>query len=303
MYIKFRKAKTMLCLGALLIFVNHALYAGAEQDLNEVQVLEKDFAGKMGVYAIDTNNGSVISHCADERFPIQSTVKFIAVAALLKNADESKNKKFLAEEIKYTKKDLVFWHPITGKYLNFGKMSLSGLSEAAMSYSDNTASNLIVNKLGGVEAVNSFAKKIGNNSFYLKNLEPNMNSNIDIKDDTSTPKDMALSVRAILLGKTLSEDSKEKLLAWMKNNTTGYKKIRAGLPAAWSAAEKTGGGGRVSNDIGIVWSPYCKPIVIAIYTIQKSKDSKPRHDILSSATEIILKHFSKNNKCFAQTEI
>lgn len=259
--------------------------------------IEKTFDGKLGVYAIDTNNGKVISHRGDEMFPMLSTFKLIAVSALLKKSDDGKLS--LSESIKYTKDDIVPWHPITGKYLDRGSMTLNELADAAMRYSDNTATNLISYKLGGLDVVNSFAKSIGNSSFNMKNYESDLNSNPRIHDDSSTPMEMALSVQKLLLGDVLSDNSKKILHDWMERNTTGNNKIRAGLPSGWFAAEKTGGGsyGAV-NDIGIVWSNACKPIVLAIYTVQNKEKAEYRHDILASATKEVLDEFAKHNSCF-----
>ena len=49
----------------------------------KLEKLEKMFDGKIGVYAIDTNNNTVIAYHADYRFPVQSTFKLIGVSALL----------------------------------------------------------------------------------------------------------------------------------------------------------------------------------------------------------------------------
>jgi beta-lactamase class A len=84
----------------------------------------------------------------------------------------------------------------------------------------------------------------------------------------------------------------------MKNNTTAYKKIRAGVPIGWTVADKTGSGDYgVANDIGILWSPACKPVVIAIYTVQNKKEAKGRDDIIASATSMLLEQFAKNDHC------
>jgi len=77
----------------------------------------------------------------------------------------------------------------------------------------------------------------------------------------------------------------------MINNTTGYNKIRSGLPVGWHAAEKTGGSSVVSNDIGIVWSPACKPIVIAVYTISNEKNNKKQAESIKVTTKLILNEF------------
>ena len=157
-----------------------------------VEQIEKKYGVKIGVYAIDTNNGNIFFHHQDERFPFQSTFKMIVSAAALKNTESG-------EEIKISSDDVVFWSPIIRLNLDRAYMTIKELAEAAMSYSDNAATNILIKRLGGIEKVNEFAKSIGNTSFNLGNLEPNLNSDPDNTHDTATPKDMAQSVQKLLL--------------------------------------------------------------------------------------------------------
>ncbi len=53
-----------------------------------------------------------------------------------------------------------------------------------------------------------------------------------------------------------------------------------------------------TNDIGIMWSPLCKPIVLAIYTVQNKPDAKIRDDIVASTTSIVMDEFAKNDASF-----
>ena len=262
----------------------------------KLATLESSFAGKIGVYALNTNNGEIIDYRADQRFPVQSTLKLIGVAALLKQSGSDKN--LLQEKIYYTSKDLTPWHPITGKYLSSG-MTLEALSEAAVTYSDNPAMNLIIKKLGGPASITNFAHSIGNQSFNIEHYEGNLNSNPHDLQDTSTPKDMAISVQKLTLGDALTPTQQTQLITWMKNDTVGYKRMRAGVPLGWTVADKTGSGDYgVANDIGILWSPLCKPIVLAIYTVQDKKTAKRRDDIVASTTSIVLDAFAQHDACF-----
>ncbi len=274
----------------LFFAVNCKAHAGVKQ-------IETKYNVKIGVYAIDTNNGNSFSYRHDERFPFQSTVKMIVAAAALKNIEAD-------ERIKISSDDIVFWSPILRLNLDRGYMTIKELAEAAMSYSDNAATNILITRLGGTKKINEFAKSIGNTSFYLENLEPNLNADPNNIHDSSTPKDMAQSVQKLLIeNNILGQENQHILKTWMINNTTGYKKIRYGLPLAWSAAEKTGGGSGTSHDIGIVWSPACKPIVLAIYTFSSKKDNAQQVDkAIAETTKFILDEFSKKNTCFAATD-
>jgi beta-lactamase class A len=261
--------------------------------LTQITALESSFDGKIGVYAINTNNGESIAYRADELFPVQSTLKLIGVAALLKKSD----KNLLQQKIHYTKNDLMFWSPITKHYLNQG-MTLEALSEAAISYSDNPAMNLIIKKLGGPQVVTDFAHSIGNKSFNIRHYECSLNSNPKNDEDTATPRDMAISVKKITLGNILPKSQKNQLVTWMRNNTTGYTRMRAGTPIGFIVADKTGSGDYgVANDIGIIWQPNCQPIVLAIYTVQNEKSAKGQDSIVAATTKIVLDEFAKNNSC------
>ncbi|MEI6417226.1 MAG: class A beta-lactamase, partial [Verrucomicrobiota bacterium] len=160
-------------------------------------------------------------------------------------------------------------------------------------YSDNNAANLLIKKLGGVQAVTSFARSIGNSVFRLDRLEPELNSEIpgDIRD-TSTPAAMEKSLQNLTLGNALGLAQREQLLTWMKNNTTGDTRIRAGVPEGWIVADKTGSGDYgITNDIGIFYPLEGAPIVITIFFFQDKKDSPHRDDLIASVTRILVNEF------------
>jgi beta-lactamase class A len=81
---------------------------------------------------------------------------------------------------------------------------------------------------------------------------------------------MAQLVARITTGDLLKPESRERLLLWMQNTTTGPYRLRAGLPAEWRPGNKTGTGraeGTTNkcNDVAIAFPPGRAPIVIAAY--------------------------------------
>ena len=282
---------------AAVFFITIPAFASQTQPVQaELASLETSFNGTIGVYAVNTGNNQIIAYHADQLFPVQSTSKLIDVAALFKQSDSTPG--LLQKKIHYTQSDLMTWHPITGKYLATG-MTLEALSAAAMSYSDNPAANLIIKEVGGPAAVTSYAHSIGNKSFNLEHYEGTFNSNPNNSDDSATPKDMAISLQKLTLGNALTESQRAQLVTWMTANTTSYKRMRSGAPIGWTIADKTGSGDYgIANDIGILWSPLCKPIVLAIYTVQGKQDAQIRDDIVASTTSIVLNEFAKTDPCF-----
>ena len=87
--------------------------------------------------------------------------------------------------------------------------------------------------------------------------------------DTTTPAAMVGTLTKILTGDVLKPPSRELLIRWMIDTTTGAKRIRAGLPQDWRAGDKTGTGlddlGGKFNDVAIVWPPNKAPLIITAY--------------------------------------
>ncbi len=253
----------------------------------KLATLESSFDGHIGISAINTANDMRIQYHAKQNFPIQSTFKLMVVGAVLKRSMSDPH--LLQQKITYNKKDLVTWSPITKKHIANG-MTVSELCGAAMMYSDNTAANLLIKQLGGPAAVIAFARSIGDNDFQLVHLEGALN-----RRDTSTPDAMLKSLRQLTLGHILAPTQDEQLTLWMKQNTTGNARIRAGVPRGWVVADKTGTGESygICNDIAVIWPPQKSPIVVAIYTMQNKKEASARNDIVAAATRILLDEFAK----------
>jgi len=259
--------------------------------------LEISSGGRLGISAINTGNNQRIQYRAEERFPMGCTSKVVGVAAILK--ESMTNSQLLQEKITYTKGDLTNWAPITEKHLVNG-MTVAELCAAAISYSDNTAMNLLAKKLGGPQGLNSFARSMGDNNFKLDHMWPEEAlASPNSSDDSTTPSAMEKSLQKIALGDVLATSQREKLLTWMKNTVTGNARIRAGVPKGWVVGDKTGTGFHygTTNDIAIIWPPKCAPIVVTIYYSHNKKDAPKREDIIASATHILLDEFAKTDQC------
>jgi len=298
------KYSLLLAITISFINVNVPVFANAQQIKvtaiqKNLKTLENSFDGRIGIYAIDMNNNKHIEYRSKERFPIQSTFKLIGVSAILKKSMTTPN--LLQQKITYKKQDLVFWSPITKKYLTKG-MTISQLSAATMMYSDNTAINLLMKKLGGPKTVTAFAHSIGDNMFRVEHWEPKLNSNPRDFDDTSTPEAMEKSLQKLAFGNVLEPPLRAQLISWMKGNTTGDTRIRAGVPKGWVVADKTGSSPSnnygIVNDIGIIWPPKCSaPIVVVIYTVGNQKNTNSNKEVVASATRSLLKTFAKAGQC------
>jgi len=129
----------------------------------------------------------------------------------------------LQQRVLYKKEDLVVYSPITEKHIEHG-MTISELCAATITYSDNTAINLLMKKLGEPKVVTAFARSIGDNKFSLDRWEPELNSAIPGDSrDTSTPATMEKSLQQLALGNALASPQREQLQTWLKDNYRKYQ--------------------------------------------------------------------------------
>ncbi|MDC9580493.1 class A beta-lactamase [Xenorhabdus sp. PR6a] len=264
----------------------------ANEIMHQLAMLEKNANGRLGAVLIDTSDHSTLSYRANERFPLCSTSKLMAVSAILKQSETDAH--LLHQRIHYQPSDLVEYSPITEKHLKEG-MTLAELSAATLQYSDNTAMNLLLNQLNGPDGVTAFARTIGDHDFRLDRQEPELNTVVPGDErDTSTPQAMANSLSHLALGNALATTQREQLVAWLKGNTTGSTSIRAGVPKDWIVGDKTGRCDYgTTNDIAVIWPvPKRAPLVLVTYFTQPDdKQAHARPDVLATATRIMTQNF------------
>ena len=119
----------------------------------------------------------------------------------------------------------------------------------------------------------AWLRSIGDTQTRLDRREPDLNENRpeDLRD-TTTPIAMLQTLKTLVLGETLMPASRDQLTAWLVNNQTGDKKLRAGFPVGWRVGDKTGSGANnASNDVAVIW-PGDRParLVTAYYTGSKA---------------------------------
>ncbi|GAA1521978.1 class A beta-lactamase [Kribbella lupini] len=245
--------------------------------------LEKQFAARLGVYAVDTGTGREIAYNPDARFAYASTFKaFVAGAVLRKNKLAG-----MTKVVKYSKADHVPNSPVTEKHT---AMTLAALCDATVRYSDNTAANLLLAELGGPKALDTILRQLGDDTTRMERIEPDM-SVWDPKDprDTSTPRAFANNLKTFVLGNALATPERQQLTNWLKTNTTGDELIRAGFPKGWAIGDKTGStstyGGR--NDLAVIWPPGRAPIVVAVFTNRHEAGAEYDNRLVAGAAKVV----------------
>ncbi|WP_171165887.1 class A beta-lactamase [Streptomyces sp. I05A-00742] len=240
----------------------HAAGSGVTERL---RAMEETYGGRIGVAAFDTGSGRSVAYRAHERFAMCSTFKLLAAAAILRTA-RREDPGLLDRAVHYT--EVIAGSPVTKENLPKGSMTVRELCDATLTWSDNTAGNLLLGLLGGPRTIGAFARTLGDHRTRLDRTEPELNTNFPGDPrDTTTPASMARDLYALTLGPALAAPDREQLTRWLEDCHTGDTRIRKAMPAGWRVGDKTGKGERgANNDIAIVRPPGRAPLVIAVYT-------------------------------------
>jgi beta-lactamase class A len=221
--------------------------------------------GRIGAYMLDTQAQLELAFNARERFAMCSTFKLMLAAAILKRIEAGALS--LDDRLPVRAEDMVPYAPITSKHVAAGSMSVRDLCAAAVLVSDNAAANILLAPLGGPAALTQFLREIGDAVTRLDRTEVELNTNLPGDPrDTTTPQAMVLSMEKVLVGAVLATQSRQQLITWMQQSTTGLRRLRAGVPAEWKAGDKTGNGrNAAANNLLIAWPPGRSAVIAAVY--------------------------------------
>ncbi|KQX83499.1 MULTISPECIES: class A beta-lactamase [unclassified Streptomyces] len=253
--------------------------AGAATDpvTDRLRDLEAGHGARLGVFAHNVRTGRSVRYRADERFPVCSLFKTLAVAAVLRDLPEGTPDR----RVFWTAADVVENSPVTQEHVADG-MTIAELSAAAIQRSDNTAGNLLLRELGGPAALTRFARSVGDRVTRLDRWEPELNSaEPDRITDTTSPYAIGRTYARLVLGDALAPADRRRLTDWMLGTVTSANRFRAGLPPTWTLADKTGGGWYgANNDAGIAWTPDGTPVVLVVQLTKPARDAAYDHELI-----------------------
>jgi beta-lactamase class A len=253
---------------------------------------ERAIGGRIGLYAENLKSGVKVAWRAGERFAMCSTFKASLAACVLARVDRGEDA--LDRMVAYGEADILDYAPVAKENLAKGALSVAALCGAAVELSDNTCANLLLTRIGGPAALTAFWRATGDTVTRLDHNEPLLNrTQPPDPSDTTTPAAMAGSLRRFALGDVLSPASRALLTGWMRNCKTGADMVRAGLPGAWTAGDKTGNNGKDAlGDIAVAWPSPDRPLVICAYTQGGTASTPELHRLFADIGRLVAQHLS-----------
>lgn len=263
--------------------------ASAAEVGSRLAALERRRGARVGVMAIDTGTGERIAYRSDERFALASTVKVLLAGTVLDRLSTAQ----VEQRIFWSEADLVPYSPVTEIFVDDG-MTVRQLLDAALTMSDNTATNLLFDLVGGPRAVDDWLEQMGDTITSVDRVEPDLNDwRPGDTRDTSTPSALADVMRDLTLGGALTGADRWLLNDELGDSLTGARLVRAGVPASWRVGDKSGSASYgTRNDVAVVHPPGRDPWVVVVLTSHDSADADTDDGLVAQATRILVDHWS-----------
>src|SRR3954467_12681696 len=236
---------------AILAFAAQPVVAASSPSLT---TLEQQLASivstksaDVGIAALDLNTGETVSIKGNTPFPMASTVKVAIAALYLAQVDNG--------------------HRSLDDTIN--GQSARSLMARMMIHSDNRATDMLLNDLGGPTAVHNWLRDNGVTGLRVdRTIARLLSDKRDLWDhrDSSTPKAMVDLLRRIYRAELIKPESRNYLLDLMAQCQTGKNRMKALLPSGTAVEHKTGTLDGLTDDVGFITLPDGRRVAVAIFT-------------------------------------
>ena len=226
-----------------------------------------------GVFIVDLDTGAYIDINSRSAFASASTIKLPILVALFQDVDTGKIRLdesliLQSEMIASGSGDLQYQKPGT-------KFTVLELATKMITISDNTATNMIISRLGGTEALTRRFRAWNLTTTVIQNPLPDLEGT-----NVTSPQELAAVISMVNQGQLVSLPSRDRILSIMQHNEINTL-LPQGLGSGAVIAHKTGNIGSVLADVGLVNMPSGKSYIISVMV------KRPFND--ASAQEVIRK--------------
>lgn len=229
-----------------------------------------DFKGKVWISAKNLDTGAKYSLRGDQQVRTASTIKLAIMAETFRQVGEGKLA--WSDELILTKEKKVSGSGILGEFTDGSRIDLRTAVHLMIVLSDNTATNLVLEKVTA-DAVNEYMAKLGlKDTLSLRKIGGGGDSKawLDVPRNKlfglgrTSPNDMLKLLEMMDNGEIVSKEASAEMIAILKRQQ--YKDgIGRIVPDTMQVASKSGSLDRLRADVGIIYTRRGR-IAMAIYT-------------------------------------
>jgi beta-lactamase class A len=266
----------------------NALLAGSETQTKSLEEriapLAKEHKGKVAIALKNLKTGESYTLNGDEPMPTASLIKFpIMVEVYFQIAEGKVN---LANHVMLRKEDMVPGSGILTYHFSDGaNFPLRDAVRLMIVYSDNTATNMVLDKIG-IDSTNKRMAKLGlpNTRINAKVFKGSTTSVAPERTKkfglgSTTANEMVALSEKLYQGKLVSPEACKDMLETLKKCEDGDK-LKRFLPPKTVVAHKTGSVSDAKTDAGIIYTPG-GPVAICVLTWE-NKDRRYAPDNAAS---------------------
>jgi beta-lactamase class A len=232
----------------------------------------------------DLTSGERFERGADVVLPTASVIKLAILYELFRQADAGRIA--LDEEAVLDRR-----HAVPGGLLyelGTRRMSPRDLAVAMIVQSDNTAANVLIDRLEAGR-INERMRELGLRDMQLRRRMLDLEAARRGQENVATARDVALLLERLHEGRGLSPPGAAALLEILRKPKASP--LRRGLPPAIGIASKAGDLEGVRADAGIVYAPH-RPYVIVVMTTFLADDAAGE-DAIAELSRIAFGYFSR----------
>lgn len=254
----------MKMLRAMLVFILLADSSSGQTTLDSlVKAKIAGFQGRVSLYAKNLKTGADYSLAATDPVRTASTIKLAVMAeCFFENAE---GKLDLDQQLELTAASKVTGSGILNELSSGDRLLVRDLIHLMIVVSDNTATNMILNRITG-EAVNARMARLGlTQTRVMRNIlgsgaQPSGVTNEGRKPENakwgtgrSSPREMVMLLEMLYRGDLVSRTGSNEMLAILKRQQL-HSGIGRDTPDL-TIASKSGALDHLRSDVGIVYSP------------------------------------------------
>ncbi len=235
---------------------------------------------KPAIYVWEYDQGKFLNINADEIYPAASIIKLPVLVRMFKSIEA--NQFTIYDEMK-----MIEPYRSSGsgnlQYAQAGRSyTMDYLAKIMIQDSDNTSTNMIMSKIGGMDDVNIGLRDWGLSKTYVRTWLPDLGGT-----NKTTAADMAKILYNLDNPGFLNINSREYIIDYM-SHVKNDRLIQAGLGEGSLFIHKTGDIGTMLGDAGIVFAPNGKKYIVVILA-KRPHNSYQGKDFIVKASELIYK--------------
>lgn len=238
-----------------------------------------------GVFLVDLENGSYVDINGSATFSAASTIKVPILIAFFQDVDAGKVR---LDEMLTMEKDMVASGSGNLQYQTVGtKYSALEIATLMSTISDNTATNMLIARLGGQEALNQRFQSWGLSVTAIRNPLPDLTGT-----NTTSPRELGSLIAMVNQGNLVSMRSRDLILDIMRRTERNHL-LPSGLGTGARIHHKTGDIGTTLADAGLIDTSTGKRYIAAVM-VQRPHNDPEAEKLISAISGAAYQQFSQN---------